>query len=146
MTVGPLQLIVIRYEGDRVDDAIGRELSTLEQERAVRVVDLALVGRSADAPPRVRRVRDFTDVELEPFRGAMGDLMGLLRPTLLDDVAADLPPGTTALVALVDHTWTTGLRDAVRRSGGELVTDAFLAPETVDALNAELHELEVVAE
>jgi uncharacterized membrane protein len=146
MTVGPLQLIVIRYEGDRVDDAIGRELSTLEQERAVRVVDLALVGRSADAPPRVRRVRDFTDAELEPFRGATGDLMGLLRPTLLEDVAADLPPGTTALVALVDHTWTTGLRDAVRRSGGELVTDAFLAPETVDALNAELHELEVVAE
>jgi hypothetical protein len=146
MTIGPLELLVVRYEGDRVADVIGEELSTLESEHAVRVVDLAFVTRTVDAPARVRHVRELSDEELRPFKGATGDLMGLLDPAQLYRIAADMPPGTTAVVALVEHTWATGLRDAVRRSGGELVTDEFLAPEVMEVLNAELREFEVISE
>ncbi len=146
MTIGPLELLVVRYEGGRVDDAIGQELGALEHAHSVRVVDLALVTRTPDAPAQVRRVREMTEEELRLFEGATGDLMGLLGDDELDRVAASLPAHSTAVVALVEHTWATGLRDAVRRSGGVLVTDELLAPEVVKALNAELRELEVVGE
>jgi Family of unknown function (DUF6325) len=146
MTIGPLELLVMRYDGGRVDDAIGRELGALEHAHSVRVVDLALVTRTADTPAETRRVREMTEEELRPFEGATGDLMGLLGDDELDRVGAALPPDTTAVVALVEHTWATGLRDAVRRSGGVLVMDELLAPEVVEALNAELREFEVIGE
>jgi uncharacterized membrane protein len=146
MTIGPLELLVVRYEGGRVADAIGRELGALEHAHSVRVVDLALVTRTPAAPAQVRRVREMTPEELRLFEGATGDLMGLLGDDELDRVAASLPPDSSAVVALVEHTWATGLRDAVRRSGGVLVADELLAPEVVEALNAELRELEVVGE
>ena len=146
MTIGPLELLVVRYDGDRGDDAIGRELGALEHAHSVRVVDLALVTRAADTPAETRRVREMTEEELRPFEGATGDLMGLLGDDELDRVAAALPPATTAVVALVEHTWATGLRDAVRRSGGVLVMDEMLTPKVVEALNAALRELEVVGE
>ncbi len=88
MTIGPLELLVVRYEGDRVADAIGRELGALEHAHSVRVVDLALVTRAAAAPPQARRVREMTEEELRPFEGATGDLMGLLGDDELDRVAA----------------------------------------------------------
>jgi Family of unknown function (DUF6325) len=146
MTIGPLELLVVRYEGERVDDAIGRELGALEHAHSVRVVDLALVTRVGEAPAQVRPVRRMTEEELRPFEGATGDLMGLLGADQLDRVAAEMRPGTAAVVALLEHTWATGLRDAVRRTGGTLVTDELLGPEVVERVNAELRELEVVGE
>ena len=57
-----------------------------------------------------------------------------------------IPAGETAVVALFEHTWATGLRDAIRRTGGQLLTKELLDPERLDALNAEFAELEMAGE
>lgn len=146
MTIGPLELVVVGYEGTKVAGDIGKELGALEHAHSVRVVDLALVERAPDGAVEVKKLADMTLEEAAPFVGATGDLMGLLGPAELDRVSEQVAPGTTAVAALVEHTWATGLRDAVRRSDGVLMIDEFLPHETLERLNAELQELEIAGE
>jgi hypothetical protein len=145
MTIGPLELLVIGFEGRSIPDAIARELGALEHAGSVRIVDLAMIEGEGDRVT-VRRARELTEDELRPFAGALGDLMGLLRPDDVESARAALPTPGRALVVLVEHTWATGLRDAVRRSGSILLTDRLLPHEAVERRNAELTELEVVGE
>lgn len=146
MTIGPLELLVIAYEGDAIPDMIGRELGALEHAGSVRIVDLAVIASEDDDRPVVRLVRELTEDELRPFAGALGDLMGLLRPADIDRAVAAMPAAGRALVALVEHTWATGLRDAVGRSASSLLVDELLPHEAVQRRNAEFAELEAVGE
>lgn len=145
MTIGPLELLVITYEDEAIPDTIGRELGALEHAGSVRIVDLAVIVTD-DGRPTVRMARELTEAELRPFAGALGDLMGLLRPADIDRAVAAMPTRGRALVALVEHTWATGLRDAVGRSGCRLEIDELLPHDAVQSRNAELTELEVVGE
>lgn len=145
MTIGPLELLVIGYEGQGIPQGVGREFGALEHAGSVRIVDLAVV-EAGEGRPIARMARELTDEELHPFAGALGDVMGLLRPDDIDRAAASLPPGGRAVVALVEHTWATGLRDAVGRSEATLLIDELLSHEAVELRNAELTELEIVGE
>jgi hypothetical protein len=145
MTIGPLELLVIGYEGANVPDGVGRGLGALEHAGSVRIVDLAVI-ETEDGRPAVRMVREFTEEELRPFVGALGDLMSLLRPTDIDRAIAAVPPEGRALVALVEHTWATGLRDAVGRSDATMLIDELLPHAAVQLRNAEFAELEAVGE
>lgn len=146
MTIGPLELVVIGYRGDTIPPEIGRELSAVEHRGSVRLVDLAFVEKDAGGEVRVRGTREVPEAMLAPFAGGLGDLMGLLGPEEVERVVATVPSGETAVVALLEHTWATGLRDAVRRTGGQLLAKELLTHERVDAMNAEFAELEMAGE
>jgi hypothetical protein len=145
MTIGPLELLVIGYEGKAIPDRIGHELGALEHAGSVRIVDLAVIDET-EGVPTARMTRELTEDELRPFAGALGDVMGLLRPEDIGRAAAALPPEGRAVVVLVEHTWATGLRDAVGATGAALLIDELLTHAAVDLRNAELTELEVVGE
>jgi hypothetical protein len=146
MTIGPLELVVIGYEGETIPPEIGRELSAVEHRGSVRLVDLAFIEKAPAGDVRVRTPREVSGAMLAPFADGMGDLMGLLRADEIALAVEAIPAGETAIVALFEHTWATGLRDAIRRTGGQLLMKDLLAPERVDALNAEFAELEMAGE
>lgn len=146
MTIGPLELVVIGYEGGTLPPEIGRELSAVEHRGSVRLVDLAFIEKSPAGKVRVRTPREVSEAMLAPFADGLGDLMGLLQAEEIAQAVDVIPAGETAVVALFEHTWATGLRDAIRRTGGQLLTKELLAPERLDALNAEFAELEMAGE
>jgi hypothetical protein len=146
MTIGPLELVVIGYEGETIPPEIGRELSAVEHRGSVRLVDLAFIEKAPAGDVRVRTPREVSGAMLAPFADGMGDLMGLLRADEIALAVEAIPAGETAIVALFEHTWATGLRDAIRRTGGQLLMKDLLAPERVDVLNAEFAELEMAGE
>jgi hypothetical protein len=146
MTIGPLELVVIGYEGGTLPPEIGRELSAVEHRGSVRLVDLAFIEKAPAGDVRVRTPREVSEAMLAPFADGLGDLMGLLQAEEIAQAVDVIPAGETAVVALFEHTWATGLRDAIRRTGGQLLTKELLAPERLDALNAEFAELEMAGE
>ena len=145
MTIGPLELLVIGYEGAAIPERIGHELGALEHAGSVRIVDLAAISAEKGVPA-VRTARELREDERRPFVGALGDLMGLLRSEELERAVTSLPGGGRAVVVLVEHTWATGLRDALVHTGATLLIDELLSHEAVEARNAELAEFELVGE
>jgi len=44
-----------------------------------------------------------------------------------------IPDGSAAAIALVEHRWAIGTRDAIRAAGGTAVADAWVHPDDLAA-------------
>ena len=55
-------------------------------------------------------------------------------------LADAIPVGSTAAVALIEHTWATPLSAAIQRAGGTLLDETWLAREDRELLEALIAE------
>ena len=56
----------------------------------------------------------------------------------LQNVKERIPPGTAALLLLVEHQWARELKGAIRKHGGVPIVQGFLTPEALVMVGAEL--------
>ena len=139
---GPVQVLVVGFEEPSLSGEILAELTRLGEAGVVRLLDVLLVTRTEDgrletlpAPPGAdpdlgRLATAFlAQTENEEVR----DDIGGSDPTAwsLDD--AMLPGGASA-VAFIEHTWAQPLVLAIRRAGGQLLDETWLAPPDLELL------------
>ena len=162
MTMGPLQLFLVAFERPEIDGRILSALADLRDAGLVRVVDLLGVHKTADGDILALQGSDLDLEEAMTYGAWVGSLLGLgaagaaglelgamegaliaaneyeygLDEVELEDIAAEIPPGGAALMAVLEHRWAIPLRDAVRSQGGILLAQDFLNPESLIALGA----------
>ncbi|MDM7830458.1 DUF6325 family protein [Cellulomonas edaphi] len=136
---GPVELVAFAFPQLRVPDAVRAEVAHLVATDQVRIVDLVGVRRPDPSTIEVVELSDLSE-ELdfvEPqLKGA-----GLAGQEDIDQIASDLLPGTAAVILVLEHLWASGVADAVRASGGILLTSERIPAEVVTAV-AELAELD----
>jgi uncharacterized membrane protein len=138
MDIGSLEYVVIGFEDDHFTDEILPELNAIQEKGLIRVVDLLFVMKDTDGTVTVREVSELGDEELTAYDGIAGDLMGLFTAEDVERLAEEIPPGTSAVVVLLEHTWAIRLTDAVRRAGGMLFTGGLVMPDALAQVRAEL--------
>jgi Family of unknown function (DUF6325) len=138
MTVGPLDLVVLGFEGNRFSGEIVEELDRLVSAGTIRLVDLVFASKDADGGLSVDEIQDLKDEDLAPFAGLVDQLGGLLTMEDLEALGEGIPANSSAGILLFEHTWAVALKEAVARAGGFVIATEHIAPEMVDALNAEL--------
>ncbi len=116
---GPVDVAVIRFEGNRFNGDVAPALIDLQDSGAVRIIDLAFVIKEADGSSAVVEVED-ADVA-EAFARVDDHPLDLLNDDDLDQAAAGLEPGTSALVVVWENVWAARLAEAIRESQGQLV-------------------------
>lgn len=146
MNIGPLEYVVIGYEDDHFTNEILPELNAIQASGLIRVVDLLFVSKAADGTVTVREVNELSEEDLQPYGSVVEDLTGLLTAEDVDRLAGTIPPGTSTVIVLLEHAWTLGLADAVRRAGGVLFTGGIVTPEALAQLSAELAAAEAKEE
>ncbi|MCQ1575516.1 MULTISPECIES: DUF6325 family protein [Streptomyces] len=118
-TVGPVDVAVIAFEGNRFDGRIVPALRELQLNETVRILDLAFVSKARDSsvavlelsdPGVAETLRQVTDVQFD-----------LLSDEDLRTVSDSLTQESSALVVAWENTWAARLSAAVRGSEGELV-------------------------
>ena len=139
---GPVQVLVVGFEEPSLSGEILAELTRLGEAGVVRLLDVLLVTRTEDgrletlpappgADPNLGRLATafLAQSENEEVRNGMGGS----DPTAwsLDD--AMLPRGASA-VAFIEHTWAQPLVLAIRRAGGQLLDETWLAPDDLELL------------
>jgi hypothetical protein len=136
MSLGPVQLLVIGFDRPDFSGEVLAELERLRESDAVRVVDLLVVQKGADGV--VRRLH-HSDLAGEGAGAVLGALIGLdgapraeggeLPPEeelwSLDEA---IPNDSAAAIALVEHRWAIGTRDAIGAAGGVAVAEAWIHP------------------
>ena len=138
MDIGSLEYVVIGFEDDQFTGEILPELNAIQEKGLIRVVDLLFVMKDTDGTVTVREVSELGDEELAAYDGIAGDLMGLFTAEDVEQLAEEIPPGTSAVVVLLEHTWAIGLTEAVRRAGGMLLTGGLVTPDALTQVRAEL--------
>jgi uncharacterized membrane protein len=164
--VGPIQLVVIGFPRDaQFRGEIIRALSEVRGHGTIRLID-ALFVRKDDQGKISASMRDsdLTLHEREALGAVAGGLLGLmaggdeeseaLGATLAAQAIADdafglgignlqkvkdqVPPGSAALVLLIEHSWALDLKSAVRGAGGVPLVEGFLTPEALLMVGAEV--------
>lgn len=107
-----MEFVVIEFPGDALDAAYAPELRRLAASGAVRILDSL----------RVRKTPSGVVEIVDPAGGLIGD-------EDVDDIAADLAPGHTAVVLVLDHAWEGGARSGLRGTGGRITLSTPAAAE-----------------
>ena len=138
MDIGPVSYTVIAFPGNRFTGKIAPELEKLIANGVVRIIDLVFVAKD-EAGDTVSLEFDQLE-ELAPFGELEGEVGGLVNMEDLDHVAANLPPGNSALVIVWEDTWANPLAAAILEAGGVVVDSARIPHDLVEAAMAELAE------
>jgi hypothetical protein len=118
MTNGPVQMLVIGFEGVEFRGEIAEALDRLGMSDTIRVLAIALVVKDEDGRVRIAETQD----------GDAADAAAL------EEVADALAPGSAAAIALLEHRWAIPLREAIARAGGQPISDVWLTPEDLARL------------
>jgi hypothetical protein len=144
MTLGPLEYIVIGFEGNKFDGSIAREIQKVVEKEIIRLVDVVFVGRDADGGIVFLELDDKDDPRFAQFAPLLADTMGLFTPEDLAQIADSLPLNTSGLVMLFEHRWAEDLKDALGAAGGFLVNRVVIPPEVLAEVSAELDASPVI--
>lgn len=153
MTIGPVQLVVIGFEGPTFQGEILAELDRLKAADVVRVIDALFVYRDDVGDVSILERSDLDPEDAAEVGAVVGGLIGLgaggedgmasgmvagaeaaeagahlFSEEQAWDVAEDIPKDSAAAIVLLEHRWAIPLRDAVRRAGGFRVGDSFISP------------------
>ncbi len=160
--IGPLQLLVIGFADPQLDGSILSELVSASDSGTVRIVDVLGVYKDEAGNVAAAQMSDLTQDEAMTYGAWIGALIGLgaggvdgaeigalagamsaldeyeygLDAEAVATIAQDIPAGGAAMLAIIEHTWAIGFRNAMRDSGGVLIAQDFLSPEALIALGA----------
>jgi hypothetical protein len=147
----PVQLVVYRFgPGSGFEGRLVGALERVESGGALRVLDVLFVARDADAGEifaiglhgggaggMVSSLLGFR-LDLEERRRTTRRVRAAAQGDLIERLGDALEPGHALAAVLVGHEWARALSDAVERTGGTALADAFVAPTSLTELADEL--------
>jgi len=160
LTLGPVQMLIVGFEGDNFDGSIMAELDRLKEHDIVRLIDLLFVKKNEDGELEIAQRTDLSSDEAQQFGAIVGALVGfgaegeegaehgalagaaeLEDGHVFDDEAVwylgdAIPDGTAAAVALLEHRWAIPLRDKIAQAGGLTLSDAWIHVADLVAVGA----------
>ncbi len=87
MTMGPLEYVVIEFEGNHFTGEILPELRALRNRGSCVSLTLSSSRKMRPGNVMARELSDLSEEEAQPFGPMAGDMLRLLTPEDIDDVA-----------------------------------------------------------
>jgi len=156
-------MLVLEFDRNRFDGEIMPEFDRLKEAGIVRLIDLLFVTKR-DGEVESARASDLSQEEAEDFGAIVGALIGVgAGKDMEESMAAGaealedghmigeedvwylgdaLPEGTSAAVALIEHTWAIPLRDKLVAADGVVLADEWIHPADLMAVGAALTSAE----
>jgi Family of unknown function (DUF6325) len=131
VTLGPIQMMVIAFPESRFNGEIRPRVEELVKQGMVRLVDVLLVQKADDGSVEVTEL-DETDDEIKALGGDLAEQLDLVSAEDAEEMAADLQPGGSGLILVLEHAWMKPLDDAIADSGGTVVVNINVPHEVVD--------------
>jgi len=133
MAIGPVELVVLHFEGNHFKGEILPALQQLVDSDTVRIIDLLFAVKDADGSLSV--------AEMDEVQDAFGDLNPVvteLTKFLSDDdverLSESLGPNSSAALILFEDRWALRFAEAVRSSGGSVVLSERIPRQVVEEL------------
>ncbi|HEY7419974.1 MAG TPA: DUF6325 family protein, partial [Ktedonobacteraceae bacterium] len=138
MAIGPLEVIVIDCPGRRFSEEILPELSAVQKQGLIEVVDLLFIRKKADNTVVVLEVNDLDDEERAALDPIKDNLTGAITHEDIVRLSSPLPPETSATIVLLEHLWLGRLEQAVARAEGTVYIGGMIPPVAIEQLEQEL--------
>jgi hypothetical protein len=141
MTLGPLEYLVIGFEGNKnFDGSIAREIENVVNKGIISLVDVVFVGRADNGDAVVLELDNKDDPRYAAFAPLLKNRMGLFTQEDVQELAGSMPPGTSGLILLFEHRWAVSVKEALQSAGGFLVARTVIPPEVVEEVSEEMEK------
>ena len=137
MAVGPVDVMIIGFPGNKFTGRIAPALMELVDSGTIRVIDLLFVMKDADGTVATIEAADL-DPETGP--GFVGiDVLepGALGPEDAEEVSDDLEPNSSTLLIAFENVWAAKMADALRAADAVLIDQIRIPADVVDAVLTE---------
>ncbi len=148
----PVQLLVAAFTEEDAADKVFEQLKQAKKEKLIHIQDVAVIKRDADSKIHINEPKDWKagkgagvgavigaalgiitgpGVILTTAAGAaIGGLAAQLRDAGFPDdqlkqVGEALKPGTSAIVAIIEHTWVADLEQEMQAQGAQVMRQAI---------------------
>jgi uncharacterized membrane protein len=148
----PVQLLVAAFTEEDAADKVFEQLKQAKKEKLIHIQDVAVIKRDADSKIHINEPKDWKagkgagvgavigaalgiitgpGVILTTAAGAaIGGLAAQLRDAGFPDdqlkqVGEALKPGTSAIVAVIEHTWVADLEQEMQAQGAQVMRQSI---------------------
>jgi Family of unknown function (DUF6325) len=132
MSVGPVEVTVVKFPGNQFKGEIAPELAKLIETGTIRVIDLIFLWTDENGELTVSELEELEDEDRAAFEIVVTDRTDLLSDTDTKEIAELIGPDSSAVILVFEHTWATKLRDAIVNAEGELVFSERIPRDVVE--------------
>lgn len=169
---GPISLIAIGFpDVTKLKGELMKEIFRLRKAGIIRVVGLMALAKDQDGKVSAEQVTDLSNEERIKLAAGIGALIGFgeagkegaqkgweagaqhaagkefgLTKEQIKQIADSMPRGTAAGFMLVEHLWAKKFKEIAMNQDGVLLANAFITPQTLVAIGAEIAEGAKIAE
>jgi hypothetical protein len=136
--MGPVDYLIVKFPGNKFSGEIAPELARLEQNKIIRVIDLAFVLKDQKGNILITEAKNLGGVEGDAFSAFAAKASEWLSIDDIEAIAAVLPNNTSAAILLYENTWAIHLKEGLLNSKAELVDMGRIPPEIVRSVEQKL--------
>ena len=136
--MGPVDVAVITFDRSEPSRDLAPVLADLQANGTVKVIDLAFVRKMADGTTSIVELAD--QGVASAFERVAQDQVDLLSEADLSELAATLPPASSAMVVVWENLWASRFASAVQASHGQVAMLERIPPENVERAMTALEE------
>jgi len=136
MSLGPIELLVVKFPGNQFKGEIAPALKYLAEDGHIRVIDILFVGKDQDGEMTVLEINDLDDDDFSHFDPVVSDITGMITVDDARQLAQGLDNNSSGAIMLFENTWATRFRDALLNANGELILNERIPKTVIDQLTA----------
>src|SRR5512136_1237975 len=146
----PVEIIVAAFQDPNGASAALEELKQAKKQGLIKIEDAAVLVKDADGKLRIKETADMGGGKGAVIGGVLGGVVGLLAGPIgwaalggavigglaakmhdggfsdarLKQIGDSLKPNTSAIIAVIDHTWVAEVERQMQQAGADTVTEA----------------------
>jgi hypothetical protein len=134
MSYGPIELLVLKFPGNRFTGEVAPALKDLVETGTIRVVDLLFATKDAEGEVDVVEIDGLGDAVFATFDPLIAELAGLLSEDDARFFSNALEPNSSAALLLFENTWASRFAEAVRNANGEVVLNERIPRAAIEEI------------
>jgi hypothetical protein len=138
MTVGPLEYVMVAFEGNRFSGQILTALRDAQEKGIIRVIDMLMIKKDEQGNVMALELSELSEEEARPFGFLAGGLLNIFGPDDVEATVEQMPNNSAAGLLLIEDTWAIPLKEAILNAGAVASTGGLVAREVVQSIEAEI--------
>ena len=143
MSVGPIELLVVKFPGNKFSGEIVPALTELIETGTIRIFDLLFATKDPDGNVTVREFVELDEDEYAAIDPLVSDTAGLLTEDDVERLTSKLENNSSAALLLFENVWATRFTNAVVNANGEVVLNERIPRAVIQELMAQRVAAEV---
>jgi uncharacterized membrane protein len=162
MAQAPVSAVVAAFNDEKGAQEALKELREAEKQKIIKIKDAAVISRGADSKLHIKDTADMTGTRGAVYGGVAGAVLGVIagpvgwaalggaaigglvaklrdsgfEDTRLREWGENLSPGSSAVVAVIEHTWVTEVEKMLRERARDVMSLA-VSDEIASQLESE---------